>query len=135
VDASRRPAAQGSSRAPDGALARHSAGRPGGRRSSGKENANTRQDDQRQLDKEVTERLRTLWDKNLPANEIGRRLGISKNAVLGKAWRLALLRRRPPDTPTPAPEIIPPGPHHCRRPYCEAHCRCAYVRHRERNRQ
>ena len=105
---------------------------------------------------EVTERLCTLWDDKLPASEIGRRLGFSKNAILGKAWRLALPRRRPPDTPTPAAELTPPGARCCRwplgepgtggfrfcnepaaagRPYCEAHCRCAYARHTERDRR
>ncbi|HUC10028.1 MAG TPA: GcrA family cell cycle regulator [Stellaceae bacterium] len=105
---------------------------------------------------EATERLRTLWGDKLPASEIGRRLGLSKNAVLGKAWRLALPRRRPPDTPTPAAKLTPPGAHQCRwplgdpgtagfrfcnepaaegRPYCEAHCRCAYARHAERDRR
>ena len=108
---------------------------------------------------EVTERLRTLWDEDLPASEIGRRLGLSKNAVLGKAWRLALPPRRLPNPPTPAPEIaelVPSGPGHCHwplgepgtadfrfcnepaaagRPYCEAHCRCAYVRRAERDRR
>jgi GcrA cell cycle regulator len=108
---------------------------------------------------DITARLRTLWDEGLPAAEIGRRLGISKNAVLGKAWRLALPPRRPPNTPLPAPEIaeiVPPGPGRCRwplgepgtpdfrfwnepaapeRPYCETHCRCAYVRHTERDRR
>jgi GcrA cell cycle regulator len=105
---------------------------------------------------EATARLRSLWDEHLSASEIGRRLGFSKNAVLGKAWRLALPRRRPSETSTPAAEITPPDVDCCRwplgepgtagfrfcnepaaegRPYCEAHCRCAYVRHRERNSQ
>ena len=108
---------------------------------------------------EITETLRALWDEHLPASEIGRRLGLSKNAVLGKAWRLALPPRRVPNTPPPAPEIaelVPPGPGHCRwplgelgtadfrfcnelaaagRPYCEAHCRSAYVRLAERDRR
>src|SRR5260370_20237734 len=55
---------------------------------------------------------RELWDEGLPSAEIGRRLGISKNAVIGKAWRLELPPRRVSDTPNPVPglaEIMPPG--------------------------
>jgi len=33
-------------------------------------------------------RLRALWDEGLSTAEIGRRLGVSKNAVVGKAHRL-----------------------------------------------
>lgn len=39
-------------------------------------------------------RLRALWGEDLPAVEIGRRLGVSKNAVLGKAHRLDLPPRK-----------------------------------------
>ena len=35
-------------------------------------------------------RLRALWDEGHSTAEIGRRLGISKNAVVGKAHRLDL---------------------------------------------
>ena len=35
-------------------------------------------------------RLRALWDEGHSTAEIGRRLGITKNAVVGKAHRLAL---------------------------------------------
>ena len=41
-------------------------------------------------------RLRKLWDEGLSTAEIGRRLGISKNAVVGKAHRLDL-----PERPSP----------------------------------
>ncbi len=63
-------------------------------------------------------RLRALWDEGHATAEIGRRMGISKNAVVGKAHRLRLPARpspiqtrvagserqaRPPRLPKPAP--------------------------------
>src|SRR6202000_1439118 len=41
-------------------------------------------------------RLRALWDEGLSTAEIGRRLGVSKNAVVGKAHRLGLPARLSP---------------------------------------
>ncbi|WP_298225781.1 GcrA family cell cycle regulator [Acidocella sp.] len=41
-------------------------------------------------------RLRTLWSEGLSTAEIGRRLNISKNAVVGKAHRLNLPARPSP---------------------------------------
>ncbi len=41
-------------------------------------------------------RLRSLWDEGLSTAEIGRRLGITKNAVVGKAHRLDLPARPSP---------------------------------------
>lgn len=46
-------------------------------------------------DKTIT-RLRELWDEGHPTAEIGRRLGITKNAVVGKAHRLELPGRPSP---------------------------------------
>ncbi len=40
--------------------------------------------------------LRGLWSEGLPTAEIGRRLGITKNAVIGKAHRLVLPPRPSP---------------------------------------
>jgi GcrA cell cycle regulator len=45
---------------------------------------------------ETIARLRTLWDEGLSTAEIGRRLGVSKNAVVGKAHRLDLPARPSP---------------------------------------
>lgn len=45
---------------------------------------------------EVIERLRSLWAEGHSTAEIGRRLGVSKNAVVGKAHRLALPPRPSP---------------------------------------
>jgi GcrA cell cycle regulator len=60
--------------------------------------------------------LRGLWAEGLSTAEIGRRLGISKNAVVGKAHRLDLsprpspIRRqeRAPGAPAPAPRAVGP---------------------------
>ena len=45
-------------------------------------------------------RLRHLWATGLPTAEIGQRLGVSKNAVLGKAHRLGLAPRPSPLPPS-----------------------------------
>jgi GcrA cell cycle regulator len=45
---------------------------------------------------ETIARLRALWDEGLSTAEIGRRLGVSKNAVVGKAHRLDLPARPSP---------------------------------------
>lgn len=45
---------------------------------------------------EIIVQLRALWDEGLSTAEIGRRLGITKNAVVGKAHRLALPARPSP---------------------------------------
>jgi GcrA cell cycle regulator len=95
------------------------------------------------------ERLRTLWDEDLSASKIGRRLGVTKNTVMGKAWRLGLPRRKPAETIQQRAEITLPartecfwplgepgdaGFHFCGqpavacKPYCEPYCRRAYVR-------
>jgi GcrA cell cycle regulator len=45
---------------------------------------------------EIIARLRALWDDGHSTAEIGRRLGVSKNAVVGKAHRLDLPARPSP---------------------------------------
>ena len=45
---------------------------------------------------DLFERLTKLWAEGKSAREIGDTLGISKNAVIGKAHRLGLERRRSP---------------------------------------
>ena len=37
-----------------------------------------------------------LWEEGLPTSEIGRRLGVTKNAVVGKVHRLGLKKRQSP---------------------------------------
>ena len=43
--------------------------------------------------------LRALWTEGLTATEIGRRIGVSKNAVIGKAHREGLASRPSPIAP------------------------------------
>lgn len=45
---------------------------------------------------ELIEQLKALWAEGLTTGEIGKRLGISKNAVVGKAHRLGLKGRPSP---------------------------------------
>ena len=45
---------------------------------------------------EAIVRLRALWAEGLSTAEIGRRMGVSKNAVVGKAHRLNLAARPSP---------------------------------------
>ena len=45
---------------------------------------------------ETIARLRQFWDEGLSTAEIGRRLGVSKNAVVGKAHRMVLPARPSP---------------------------------------
>ena len=45
---------------------------------------------------DVIVRLRSLWDEGHSTAEIGRRLGVTKNAVVGKAHRLDLPARPSP---------------------------------------
>ena len=40
--------------------------------------------------------LKELWDQGLPTAQIGRLLGVTKNAVVGKAHRIGLERRPSP---------------------------------------
>ncbi len=99
--------------------------------------------------------LIALWDEGITTTEIGRRLGITKNAVVGKVHRLGLAKRRASTQTRKAAEtseIIslgrlgagmcswPEGDprkddlRFCGqktvtgRPYCAEHCAKAYVR-------
>ena len=45
---------------------------------------------------ENVSRLRELWDQGLPTAQIGKLLGFTKNAVVGKAHRIGLERRPSP---------------------------------------
>jgi GcrA cell cycle regulator len=59
-------------------------------------------------DEKIT-RLKKLWSEGLTTGEIGKRLGVSKNAVVGKAHRLGLKGRpspikRPEKAPAPKKE-------------------------------
>src|ERR1700712_1999949 len=55
---------------------------------------------------EVIERLRALWTEGHSTAEIGRRMGVSKNAVVGKAHRLSLTARPSPIRRTEGGEAL-----------------------------
>ena len=48
--------------------------------------------------------LRELWAEGVSVTQIGRALGVTRNAVVGKAQRLGLPRRR-----SPIPEVAAPA--------------------------
>jgi GcrA cell cycle regulator len=100
--------------------------------------------------------LGQLWDEGLSTAEIGRRLGLTKNAVVGKAHRLGLKPRPSPLKAAPKPrrtvvDFVGPscswphghpgekGFHFCGarvvpgKPYCAEHTAVAYIRPRDRN--
>jgi GcrA cell cycle regulator len=63
-----------------------------------------------------TESLIKLWKSGVPTSEIGRKLKVTKNAVVGKAHRLGLPGRQSPipsksekAAPRPAPRPAPTG--------------------------
>jgi GcrA cell cycle regulator len=58
--------------------------------------------------------LDELWDKGMSTTKIGIELGVTKNAVIGRARRLgcvthALLRAKPKPPPRPQQHFPPPG--------------------------
>lgn len=65
-------------------------------------------------DESIT-RLRSLWQEGLSTAEIGRRMQITKNAVVGKAHRLTL-----PARPSPIRKSLEPGGVPSRRSLAEA---------------
>ena len=54
--------------------------------------------------------LRRFWAEGHPTAEIGRRIGVSKNAVVGKAHRLDLPGRPSPIAKESVPSTRPPKP-------------------------
>lgn len=54
--------------------------------------------------------LRELWDRGFTISEIGHRLGLSRNAVVGKAHRLELTARPSPIKPKGTKKEIAPAP-------------------------
>ena len=49
-------------------------------------------------------KLRELWDKKLSITKIGEELGVSRNAIAGKAHRLGLEKRQSPIKPSIKPK-------------------------------
>jgi len=108
--------------------------------------------------KKQIEQLIGLWNEGHSTSEIGRRLGTTKNAVVGKAHRMGLNKRQSPirnKAPEP-PRIVrlnelragmccwpigEPGtsdfrfcgkPAMAGKPYCADHCAMAYVSGKDR---
>jgi GcrA cell cycle regulator len=48
-------------------------------------------------------KFKALWDDGLPTRKIADALGVTKNAIVGKAYRLGFERRRPSNRPGSAP--------------------------------
>ncbi|MBM3568163.1 MAG: global cell cycle regulator GcrA-like protein [Alphaproteobacteria bacterium] len=59
---------------------------------------------------EKVDQLKGLWQEGLSTAEIGRRLGITKNAVVGKAHRMNLPARPSPVKRRSEPRIMAPQP-------------------------
>lgn len=106
---------------------------------------------------EQIQELIALWNQGLPTSEIGRKIGTTKNAVVGKAHRLGLTKRQSPIRRKPEEDRIvkmdslragmcswpigEPGADDFRfcgkpsiqgKPYCGEHCAVAYVSGKER---
>ena len=97
---------------------------------------------------ERVERLVQLFEEGLPTAEIGRRLGLTKNAVIGRLNRNAMTRRAAPPKPQrrnvfefTGPSCLWPHGHpsdvnfrFCGarplpgKPYCAEHAAIAYIR-------
>jgi GcrA cell cycle regulator len=98
---------------------------------------------------ELIEQLSAFWKQGLSTAEIGRRIGVSKNAVVGKAHRLLLDPRPSPLKRPPVRRVVGisgpacswptghPGErdfHFCGKrpvagkPYCAEHAELAYVK-------
>jgi GcrA cell cycle regulator len=98
------------------------------------------------------EQLTLLWDEGVTTAEIGRRIGVTKNAVIGKVHRLGLVPRVITQKPPPRRNVFEfTGPvcmwphghpsdddfHFCGarpmpgKPYCEDHAAIAYLKPKE----
>lgn len=102
---------------------------------------------------ERIEQLTRLWEEGVTTAEIGRRLGVTKNAVIGKVHRIGLVPRVVKEAPPPRRNVFDfTGPvcmwpighptdddfHFCGgrpvagKPYCEHHAALAYIKPREK---
>ena len=96
--------------------------------------------------------LTQLWEEGVTTAEIGRRIGVTKNAVIGKVHRIGLIPRVVKETPPPRRNVFEfTGPacmwpighptdddfHFCGgaplagKPYCDHHAAVAYIRPKE----
>ena len=98
--------------------------------------------------------LIALWDEGVTTAEIGRRIGVTKNAVIGKVHRLGLVPRVVTQKPPPRRNVFDfvgpacmwphghPGEddfHFCGehpiagKPYCEHHVELAYIKPKDKS--
>jgi GcrA cell cycle regulator len=101
---------------------------------------------------ERIDQLTLLWDEGITTAEIGRRIGVTKNAVIGKVHRLGLVPRVITVRPPPRRNVFEftgsvcmwphghPGDddfHFCGerpvagKPYCATHAAVAYIKPKE----
>ena len=102
---------------------------------------------------ERIERLIALWEEGVTTAEIGRRIGVTKNAVIGKVHRIGLVPRVVTEKPAPRRNVFEftgpacmwpighPGEddfHFCGetpvagKPYCADHAAIAYIKPKEK---
>ena len=102
---------------------------------------------------ERIEALTRLWEEGVTTAEIGRRIGVTKNAVIGKVHRIGLVPRVVKEAPAPRRNVFdfngavcmwPIGHptddnfHFCGghpvagKPYCANHAAVAYIRPKEK---
>jgi len=102
---------------------------------------------------ERIEALTRLWEEGVTTAEIGRRIGVTKNAVIGKVHRIGLQPRVVKEVPPPRRNVFdfvgsvcmwPIGHpsdddfHFCggrpieSKPYCAQHAAIAYIRPKEK---
>ena len=100
--------------------------------------------------------LTRLWEEGITTAEIGRRIGVTKNAVIGKVHRIGLVPRVITQKPPPKKNVFEfhgpacmwpfghPGDddfHFCGarpepgRPYCAAHAAIAYIKPKDQKPQ
>ena len=103
---------------------------------------------------ERIEALTRLWEEGVTTAEIGRRIGVTKNAVIGKVHRIGLTPRVITQKPPPRRNVFDftgpacmwpighPGEddfHFCGehpvtgKPYCEHHVEVAYIKPKEKS--
>ena len=65
-------------------------------------------DDKNSWTDDLLAKLRELWDEGLSISQIGQELGVTRNAIAGKARRLGLPKRHPPisQKKAAAPEVV-----------------------------
>jgi GcrA cell cycle regulator len=102
---------------------------------------------------ERIDQLTLLWDEGITTAEIGRRIGVTKNAVIGKVHRIGLTPRVITQKPPPRRNVFDftgpvcmwpighPGEddfHFCGeapiagKPYCDHHAAVAYIKPKEK---